>query len=109
MFGMLFLIIGCAQREEDPPLEAEERVALAYAELTHLSESARLGMLADSGSSYAAKSDSILRKYGLTREQFEQQFHRLAEDPERSSLLFESASKRIQALRARRDSSASRP
>ena len=105
----VFLFVSCAQQEEYPLLESEERVAFAYAELTLLSESARLGMLGDTSRAYAAQADSILQSYGMTREEFERQFQLLADDPERSSLLFESASKRIQALRARRDSSASLP
>jgi hypothetical protein len=107
--AMALLASSCGGAETQTPTEQEERIARAYAELTLLSESARLGMLADSSRTYEAQVDSVLRSFDLRREDFEADFRRFADDPERSALLFTIASGHIQELRAQRDSSARTP
>jgi hypothetical protein len=107
--AMALLVSSCGDAETQTPTEQEERIARAYAELTLLSESARLGMLADSSRTYDAQVDSVLRSFDLRREDFEADFRRFADDPERSTLLFTIASGHIQELRAQRDSSARTP
>ena len=108
VFGLATLLSACSGSQEPAATDEEFRVAQAYADLTLLSESARLGKMADTTRTYELQTDSVLQVYGLKKEEFERAFQRLANDPERSRLLFDLASKRIQALRARRDSSASR-
>lgn len=103
------MLSACSETEDPVATIDEGRVADAYADLTMLSESVRLGMPRDTTRPYQAQVDSVLESYGMTREEFEEDFHRLADDPTRSRLLFELASKRIHAILSRRDSSATVP
>lgn len=107
--GLTLALCACSEREDPVATIDEGRVADAYADLTVLSESVRLGMPMDTTRTYEVQVDSVLGLYGMTRMEFEEDFHRLADDPTRSRLLFELATKRIQALRSRRDSSATMP
>lgn len=90
---------GCADSQEPPPPDEQTRLAGAYAELTLLSESARLGKMPDTTRPYQAQADSILGFYDFTKEEFEAAFREVSMDPDRSRQLFDSASAHIQRRR----------
>lgn len=96
---------GCADSQESVPRDGQTRLARAYADLTILSESARLGKVADTTRAYQEQADSILRRYSFTKEEFEAEFRDASTDPARSRALFDSASAYIQS---RRDAGAAR-
>ncbi len=106
---LLVLLAACNGTDKPSATAQEERVAHAYAELTLLSESSRLGMPSDTTRSYQDQADSILLRYDMDRQAFESDFRRFSDDPERSALLFRMSREHLQAIRARRDSSARTP
>ena len=108
-FALWSLVSACSGPDDQVSPDEQTRIAHAYAELTLLNESARLGKLIDTTRAYELQADSVLRLYGLSKGEFEEEFRRLADDAERARVLFDLASQRIQALRALRDSSATRP
>lgn len=102
-FFVAVLLAGCADSQDAVPSDEQTRLARAYAELTFLSESARLGKITDTTRSYQAQADSVLRRYAFTKDEFEDAFRNASLDPDRSKALFDSATAYI---RSRRDTSA---
>ena len=90
---------GCADSQEAVPSDELTRLARAYAELTVLSESARLGKITDTTRSYQEQADSILGRYAFTKEEFEAAFRDASLDPARSKALFDSASAFVKSRR----------
>lgn len=93
------LLAGCGDSQKTVPGDERARLARAYADLSVLSESARLGKLADTTRSYQEQADSILRRYAFTREEFESAFRDASLDPARSRALFDSASAHVNSPR----------
>jgi len=91
-FFAALLYAGCADSQDASADREQTRLARAYADLTVLSESARLGKLADTTRSYREQADSILRCYAFTQQEFEDAFRDASLDPARSKALFDSAS-----------------
>jgi len=99
------LLGSCGDPQDSAQGSDQTRLARAYADLAVLSESARLGKIADTTRPYQEQADSILRRYDFTKEEFEREFRDATLDPARSRAFFDSASVYVNA---RRDTTAAR-
>lgn len=98
LFCFLSLGVSCSDNSSTSLSKEELRIAEAYAEIILLNQ--RYQLSEEKGSppkadSFESQRDSVLLRYGLDRREFESEFLRLSQSPEKFKSLFEVAEQKL--------------